>query len=127
MNIFLSYLKRDLLEAMDLCSRLESIGFKVWIADREIAMGDNLNQKIEEGMRASDFIVIFSRSSSFSSPDIMFELGMAYALRKRVIPVIIEDGGNGDIIQAFSDIVHIRVNSFDEAMPKLEALKRLKK
>jgi hypothetical protein len=125
MNVFLSYSHRDKDAAADLAARLKQLGFGVWRDDWVLVAGDNLNKKLEEGMRASDFIIVFSRTSSYSSPNLMFELGMAYALKKRVVPVIIDDGGSGDVVHAFAHIVYIRANSLDEAMPKLAHLKNL--
>ncbi|MCK4826736.1 toll/interleukin-1 receptor domain-containing protein, partial [bacterium] len=89
-HIFLSYSKKDREFATKLGDDLTAAGHRIWI-DRSLEVGSDWEQTIEQQLNeASDVIVVLS-SHALASEWVRHEGSMAYALKKQIFPVLIED------------------------------------
>ena len=73
---------------------LDARGISYWLDDAEIAWGDNITEKINEGLRKSDFVLIFLSENFIARSWTKAELSSALNLensegRKVVLPLII--------------------------------------
>lgn len=90
MDIFVSYSKKDREQAYRIADDLVSAGFETWI-DRSLEVGDVWEETIEQELHeATDVIVILSQNS-LKSKWVMHESSMAYALKKNLFPILIEE------------------------------------
>jgi nucleoside 2-deoxyribosyltransferase len=87
-DIFLSYQNKDRDWAGRLVEALSEAGLRVWYAQAEIKPGEVLVDRLEEGLRESDYIVFVmpEKQSNWTA----VELGAALALRKPLIPIVAE-------------------------------------
>jgi hypothetical protein len=96
MKVFISHSSIDKAFASRLAEVLNANGISVWIDEMSLSLGDNIIQKIEEGIRSSDVIIAVLSKNYVSSKWAMQELSMfmARALSEesiRVFPALIEE------------------------------------
>jgi len=93
-TLFISHSSKDKFFVRNLADRLVAEGVKVWIDEAEIKIGDSLIQKITEGVKDSDYLIVVLSQSSTNSSWVQKELQMAMTkeiLGGRVIlPILIE-------------------------------------
>jgi lactate dehydrogenase-like 2-hydroxyacid dehydrogenase len=58
MKVFISHSSKDEALAAKVVSYLERAGLDVWYDEREIMPGDNSGEKIDQGLRESDAMVV---------------------------------------------------------------------
>jgi len=101
MKVFISYSSKDDALAGRIASYLEHAGLDVWYDKREIMPGDNWADKIAQGLRESDAMVVLLSEGSLSSEvnrrNIDFALSQK-PFRRRVVPVFVGDLRNHDDI-----------------------------
>lgn len=95
-SVFISYSSKDASEARRLSRELTRHNIKTWIDEYEILPGDSITQKISEGIRQSDFLIVILSSNSLNSDWVRFEIENAFAKNReassiRLIPVRIDD------------------------------------
>lgn len=96
LSVFISYSSKDASEARRLARELTRHDVRTWIDEYEILPGDSITQKISEGIRQSDFVIVLLSRNSLSSDWVRFEIGKAFAKNReassiRLIPVRIDD------------------------------------
>jgi hypothetical protein len=88
-KVFISATQDDLDIARDLAQRLEAAGAKVFDVEKTVVPGDVIQNKGNRALREADeVIMVLTRDSSHSSA-LISELGMAMALEKRVVPLLV--------------------------------------
>lgn len=95
-QVFISYAQADKAITRQIADTLQNAGLKVWFDEWELMPGDSIIQRIEDGLRASDFLLVLLSPHSVNSQWVMTELNSALSseLRTRavtVIPALIED------------------------------------
>jgi hypothetical protein len=94
MKVFINYSSQDEALATQLVATLEDAGLDAWFKKREILPGDNWAEKISQGLKESNaMVVLFSRDALDSDAvqsNISFALGEK-AFSHRLIPVIVGD------------------------------------
>jgi hypothetical protein len=85
---FISCSVEDLDLARDLATRLESAGVAVNPVERTGA-DDLFSTKIPRDLRQADEIFVIVTNESLHNSNLMFEMGAASSLKKRVTPVIV--------------------------------------
>jgi len=90
MDIFVSYSKKDQEQAYRIVDDLAAAGFEVWI-DRSLEVGDEWEKTIEHELQEATDVVIILSENSLKSKWVMHEGSMAYALRKNLFPVLIDE------------------------------------
>jgi hypothetical protein len=90
-ELFISYAEEDKAIARELCTHLEHIGVRCWIAPRNIRPGSDWGASIVSAIRASRaMVVVFSRHANQSS-HIPRELTYAIGSKIDIIPFRVED------------------------------------
>jgi hypothetical protein len=95
MRIFISYSAQDKDVVSRIVDGLKLDGHDVWIDSLRIDPGDNIQQKIEEGLDQTDALIVIVSANSFKSESVQREFA-AIALQdiskreRRVIPVRID-------------------------------------
>lgn len=95
-SVFISYSSRDKEFARKLASDLASYGIKPWIDEWEIHVGDSIVEKINDGIRESDYLIVVLSEASVKSKWVQEEIKAAFAknpeeANRVLIPVILED------------------------------------
>jgi len=67
---------------------LKQQGVNVWLADWQIAAGESFVDALESGLRASDVIVAILSPHNVASPNVLFEIGFAVGMGKKLIPIV---------------------------------------
>jgi hypothetical protein len=88
-DIFISYASRDRETAQKFARALEGYGWSVWW-DREIPVGKNFDQVIEEELNAARCVVVLWSKESVSSRWVKTESSTAVD-RDRLVPALIDD------------------------------------
>ena len=86
-KVFISSTSKDIDLAHDLAHRLETVGAKVFPVEKSTTPGEYIETSIKRGLRDADEVIVILTNNSINSPGLMSELGAAYSLGKRVIPV----------------------------------------
>ncbi|KJU84602.1 TIR domain-containing protein [Candidatus Magnetobacterium bavaricum] len=71
--------------------KLTQTGVDVWFATRDIVPGISIVELMEKALRESNIMVVVISKNSITSQWVFFEIGVAIADEKRIIPVIIDD------------------------------------
>jgi len=88
--IFISYSKKDRDFAWKLADDLEHAGHRVWI-DRSLIVGEEWEQTIEQKLAEADEVIVILSLNSIASKWVQHEGSIAYALKKKIYPVLIEE------------------------------------
>lgn len=88
--IFISYSKKDNKFAIKLANDLEKAGHNIWI-DRSIKVGEAWKQAIEEKLEEAEEVIVILSRNSIVSRWVQHEGSVAYGLKKKMYPVLIED------------------------------------
>jgi hypothetical protein len=86
----------------------------VWIDSRKLHPGDNIQRKLDEGLKTADALLIIVSSNSFKSKWVQYEFS-AIALRqlskgeRRIIPVKID---RSDVPSYLADRVYLLIPVF---------------
>jgi len=114
-DVFLSYSHEDRPWVSEFVSTLKTGGIKAWFDMADIAPGDRWQEKIQEALRESGTLVMVLSPNSITSPWMFFELGAAFADKKRIIPVLIGDMDTAKIPMALQKFQALREKSPQEA------------
>ncbi|MEW6378911.1 MAG: toll/interleukin-1 receptor domain-containing protein [bacterium] len=87
-RVFLSYPSDFEVYATRVAQALRHNGAKVWIAEERIKPGEKIEEKISQAIDDADNVVVFL--SKGISPNMLHEINIARAKRKRIIPVLLE-------------------------------------
>lgn len=103
MKVFISHSSRDEALVSKVVSYLEKAGFEVWYEEREVLPGDNPGEKIDQGLRESDAMVVLLTSDALRQfpvirPYIQYALTQA-RFEGRLIPVL---AGNAEDFRGWS-------------------------
>lgn len=90
-RLFISYAGEDQGKATQLCSHLERQGIGCWIAPRDVSPGDNYAESIIRAIEATSTTVLLLSARANASVHVAHEVEHATSMRKRVIPVRLED------------------------------------
>jgi nucleoside 2-deoxyribosyltransferase len=90
-KVFLSYSHRDAQWAREFARALDDRGFRVWIDQFRLQAGEPVREALEKGLRESDMLVALIDPSSTRAPSLLFELGAAIGMGKRVVAVVPSD------------------------------------
>ena len=90
-DIFISYSSKQKSIADGVCHYLEENGFKCWMAPRDIPVGSEYGDLIEEAIKKSKVVVlVFSQSASISKW-VKGEINVAFAEDKPILPFRIDE------------------------------------
>lgn len=95
MNVFISYSHRDKKYADLIANKLKSAKHKVWIDTWKLRGGDNLIEKINDGLKETDVLIVLVSANSLNSEWVSQEISaVAFSdisnKKRRIIPVLVE-------------------------------------
>ena len=99
----------------DLVQRLQLAGATV----HRPAIPTACSNVVDLGLHRADEVLIVLTPASLHDPALMFELGAAYSLRKRITPVLLELSGR-DLPQLVDQLPWIRTEDFPLYLEGLE-------
>jgi hypothetical protein len=94
MKVFISYSQKDEALASRVVASLEEAGLDAWYSKREIMPGDNWADKIAQGLRESDAMVVLLTPNALDSESQRWDIDYALSQRpfkRRLIPVLVGD------------------------------------
>lgn len=97
MKVFISYSSKDEALATKIVASLEDAGLDAWFNKREIMPGDNWAEKIAQGLKESNAMVVLVTADAMESDAVRNDISYALsekAFRKRLIPVLVGDSGD---------------------------------
>jgi predicted RNA-binding protein with PIN domain len=97
MKVFISYSSKDETLATRIVASLEAAGLDAWYSKREIMPGDNWAEKIANGLRESNAMVVLVTPDALESDAVQSSISYALSERafsKRLIPVIVGDSAD---------------------------------
>jgi hypothetical protein len=112
-----SYKDRDL--ARDLQRRLHEAGLAVKYSELTLSVGSSFEKDFMELLKAADEIIVILSNNSVENLWMMYEIGAASSLRKKITPVVVglEDKELPPVIK---QLKHIRYNEISDYISKLE-------
>ena len=121
-RVFISYGQEDNQWARQLASALTERSVDVWFDTMEINAGQEWQRALTRGLRDSDVYVLVIGRHTLSNPNVMFELGVASATERPVIPIILSSGSSPDL---FTKLAHIHQIRTDDVQIAADELKRV--
>jgi hypothetical protein len=119
MKIFVSSTRDDLDLAKDLTRRLKGIGLQVFTDEKVEEPGEELVQLLQRHLRASDEVIFLLTPNSIASEKIMFEIGAALSLRKKITPIVV--GIKADKLPPMiKHLPHVRYAEVTDYLAKLK-------
>jgi len=109
MKVYISYTHEDEKYAFLIANRLRESGHEVWIDKWALSAGDNLIQKINEGLKETDALIVIVSKNALRSKWVMHEFS-AFALddlsskKSRIIPVLVD---NSSVPQYLARYVYV--------------------
>jgi hypothetical protein len=88
-KVFISSTLKDIDLARDLSRRLKEAGIDVYSVDKAAVPGEAIFNKTTVDLGRADEVLLILTDDSVDNPNLMYELGAATSLRKRVTPVIV--------------------------------------
>lgn len=88
-RVFISSALKDYDLLKDLTQRLEVAGIEVHSPDRAEVAGEEMSGKVTKALSNADEVFIILSDESVENPNLMFELGAASSMHKRVTPIIV--------------------------------------
>lgn len=95
--IFLSHSKPNKPFVRKLADRLKGDGVDVWLDELEIKIGESIHQKVNDGLKKSDFFALVLSQASVKSKWVNEELSSASSIEKYqkkgifILPILIEE------------------------------------
>ena len=105
-DVMISYAKVDKPTADAVCSKLEKIGIRCWIAPRDIRPGKEWGAAIIDAIEGCAVMVLIFSSHSNSSTQVLRELERAAHGNKIIIPFRIESIEPTKSMQYFLSVPH---------------------
>jgi formylglycine-generating enzyme required for sulfatase activity len=123
-HVFLSYSRANLVQATKIHNALKDAGHEVWQDVNSVNPGDNWQKSIQDGIKRAYAMVLVLSSQSTESRWVTEEYLYALDLKKRIIPVQIEDCDTFGkkslhIIKAYPDL-DAGLNQMVRAVPPSE-------
>jgi len=114
--VFLSHSHADKPLVQRVAEGLKGAGISVWIDDTELATGDSLIQRIEQGLDSADFVAFFLSKASMRSQWALQELNIAISRqvsgnrRAILLPILLEDA---EIPPLLRDVMYLDMRDRD--------------
>ena len=89
-DVFLSYASTDQIEADQIYEAIERAGGKVFLAGKNLRPGDDFAEEIRNALWSSREVWLLVSPNSLKSDWVISEWGAAWALRKRIVPILFD-------------------------------------
>ena len=129
LNLFISYAMDDALPVRLIVEQLRSSGYVTWVAEAQLKLGDDLQQRISEAIAAADVVIVVYSERSLKSRWVKYEseLAIVREVEKRtvVVPVVLGDVTPPPYLR---DRLYLRLNrefTAADLAPLLATLRRI--
>ena len=114
--IFISYSRKNKRIVNKVVSQIKETGFSVWIDTSGIESGEQFKQKIVDAIEGCEVFLYFASKESNCSPWTAKEIGIASSLKKRIIPIRLDNSPfNKEVL---FDIVNINYIDLSDIMTR---------
>ncbi len=121
-RVFISYARHDLSSVQPLERALQAHDIAVWRDQESIYGGQQWPKAIGEAIAAHDYVLLVWSKTAARSHFVEFEWNSAIALRKTILPCLLDDT---PLPPALSAVNAIDMKQLDQALPRLlQALQR---
>ena len=120
-TIFISSSAADRQWVQAFAAALRSQGGEVWLDEQQLKPGEPIEPAIEKGLRSSDTVAFVLTPQSARRSNVLFELGAAIGMGKRIVPIIEKDMGIADLPLPLRIRYALTKESPDETARKLLA------
>jgi hypothetical protein len=90
-RIFISHAWEDNHLVRRLQTELQAAGVEVWVDDSGIRGGDNLPMRINDALEWCDVLLLIWSKAASKSPWVKLEWTTAIALKRKIIPCLLDD------------------------------------
>jgi isopentenyl diphosphate isomerase/L-lactate dehydrogenase-like FMN-dependent dehydrogenase len=118
-KVFISASHKDRDLARDLVHRLRNAGVPVVYSELTLSAGSGFEKDFMELLRSTDEIMVILSSNSVENLWMMYEIGAASSLRKKITPVVVGLEDN-EIPSVIKQLKHIRYDAISDYISKLE-------
>jgi TIR domain-containing protein len=87
-KVFISSTQRDIDVARDLVRRLEEAGVRVFPVE-DTSVPEEKAASVTRSLREADEVIVILTGNSVNSPNLIYEMGAASGLPKRVTPLVV--------------------------------------
>ena len=88
-KVFISSSRRDIDVARDLARRVEEAGVRVFSVERTSVSAESAAASVTRSLREADEVIVILTGNSVHSPSVLYEMGAASGLHKRVTPIVV--------------------------------------
>lgn len=88
MKVFISHSSRDVWVAQRIATDLQERGIDVFIDENDLETGDVFDEKLRDNLRDSDEVLLLLSPVAVQSAWVLMEIGAAWALDKRLVPIL---------------------------------------
>ena len=113
-TVFISHTKRDSGLARDLAQRLEQVGVKAIWTEEKVKAGEDWESRINRDLQASDEVIVFLTENSINRAWVMYEMGAAFGMHKRITPIVVGLTGKElpQVVKGLSYINYAEVSNY---------------
>jgi hypothetical protein len=122
-SVFISYAHEDAELARWFARELQAAGYRVWIDEGELRVGDSLIERISTGIRGAQFVLALVSTASVDSNWCRRELSMAISGELRPTGVRVLRVRVGDV-EMPATLEGVFYQSVDPAAPAIEPILR---
>jgi TIR domain len=116
--VFLSHSSLDAWIAKVIAEKIEALGARCWIDEKDLEGGDVIADDILKGIDACQEAIVLISPNSVESQWVSFEIGGVRAQRKRVTPVL--NNVKPQQMPTMLDIKGIDLNRFEQFLSQLK-------
>lgn len=128
-RVFLSHSSKDKALVRRFCADLQTHGFRPWLDEIELEVGDRLTETIEKALEKSDLLLVFLSEASANSHWLQHELSYFAGAAKgsRIVPVVLDDIGRALAakLPATDGRLYVDVTDPSQMESALERIRRL--
>ncbi len=116
--VFISHSSKDQWIAMMMAEKIEALGAKVWIYEKNLEGGDIIMDSIFSGIEACNEAIVLVSSDSIDSQWVLGEIGAILGHRKRLTPIL--NHTNPDDIVLLKGVAAIELTKFEQFLIELK-------
>lgn len=90
-DIFICYSRKDLEQVKGLCDLLNTMGISYWIDVNGTYSGENYKKVIVDAIERAKILLFVSSANSNASPNVAKEIDLADKMKKRILPIRLDD------------------------------------
>src|SRR5436190_9881796 len=116
-DIFISYSRKDSVQALSLVERLRASGLDVWIDQHGIEASTSWSKEIANALKECHTMVLLLSPMAVASANVAKELSVAAQLKKRIVPVQLEHAElEGEFLYHLSGLHRAQYSDFDSIL-----------